>query len=313
MKKHVLPFAITLLCLLLSIPAAEAQDDGLVSLRIMSYNIRHGAGMDDVIDLDRQAAVINAALPDVVGLQEVDSCVKRSGYKPQAALLGEKTGMHATFGGAIPLTGGKYGVAILSKEPPLTVHHLPLPGTEKRTLLVCEFEEYVFACTHLDLDDECRLASLPIIQEEVAKWGDKPFFICGDWNDKPSSNFIKQVKKAGFFLLNNTNAYTFPANNPTSTIDYIASYGRIHKSIKRRTVINEPKASDHRPILVELTLESYTTGIQTPSACNEETGREDGGIYDLSGRKMAEGKWSGTRLRRGLYIDKNKRQLIAVR
>ena len=54
------------------------------------------------------------AAPDVVGLQEVDSCVKRSGYIPEAAVLGNKLGMYSTFGPAIPLTGGKYGVAILS-------------------------------------------------------------------------------------------------------------------------------------------------------------------------------------------------------
>lgn len=317
MKKHALPFTITLLCLLLCMQT-HAQDDNTISLRIMSYNIQHGAGMDDVIDLDRQAGVINNAMPDIVGLQEVDSCVKRSGYKPQAALLGNKTGMYATFGAAIPLTGGKYGVAILSKEPPLTVHHLPLPGKEKRTLLVCEFQEYVFACTHLDLDEECRLNSLPIIMEEAASWGDKPFFICGDWNDQPSSTLIKTMKKNNTFVFlngitNSSSNYTFPAKSPNRIIDYIASYGRVHKSTKKRTVINEPEASDHRPILVEITLDSYTTAIQAPSACNEETGWEGRGLYDISGRKIAEGKWPVARQRRGLYIDKGKRKVVAVR
>lgn len=306
MNKHCLHLAISLFCLLLSCQTVYSQDN-IISLRIMSYNIRHGAGMDDVIDLDRQANVINDAMPDVVGLQEVDSCVKRSGYKPQAALLGSKTGMYATFGGAIPLTGGKYGVAILSKEPPLTVHHLPLPGTEKRTLLVCEFQEYVFATTHLDLDEECRLNSLPIIIEEAASWGDKPFFICGDWNDQPSSTLIKTMRKNNTFvflngLTNTSNNYTFPARSPNRIIDYIASYGRVHKSIKKRTVINEPEASDHRPILVEITLDSYTTAIDSPLEESEEV------IYDLSGRMMPSGK-----LPRGLYIQKNRRHKLLVR
>lgn len=307
MNKHCLHLAITILCLLLSCQAAYSQDN-TISLRIMSYNIRHGAGMDDVIDLDRQAAIINAAMPDVVGLQEVDSCVKRSSYKPQAALLGSKTGMYATFGGAIPLTGGKYGVAILSKEPPLTVHHLPLPGTEKRTLLVCEFQEYVFATTHLDLDEECRLSSLPIILEEAASWGDKPFFICGDWNDQPSSTLIKTMRKNNTFVFlngitNSSSNYTFPAKSPNKIIDYIASYGRVHKSIKKRTVINEPEASDHRPILVEITLDSYTTGIHSPLGESEEEV-----IYDLGGRMMPSGKQP-----RGLYIQKKRQHKLLVK
>jgi len=307
MNKHCLHLAITILCLLLSCQAAYSQDN-TISLRIMSYNIRHGAGMDDVIDLDRQAAIINAAMPDVVGLQEVDSCVKRSSYKPQAALLGSKTGMYATFGGAIPLTGGKYGVAILSKEPPLTVHHLPLPGTEKRTLLVCEFQEYVFATTHLDLDEECRLSSLPIILEEAASWGDKPFFICGDWNDQPSSTLIKTMRKNNTFVFlngitNSSSNYTFPAKSPNKIIDYIASYGRVHKSIKKRTVINEPEASDHRPILVEITLDSYTTGIYSPLGESEEEV-----IYDLGGRMMPSGKQP-----QGLYIQKKRQHKLLVK
>ena len=299
MKNRSLLFLSVILGLLFHSLTACSQSDEM-SLRIMTYNIRHGAGMDDVIDLDRQAEVIKNALPDVVGLQEVDSCVKRSGYKPQAALLGSKTGMHATFGGAIPLTGGKYGVAILSKEAPLSYHNIPLPGTEKRTLLVCEFEEYVFACTHLDLDEECRLSSLPIILEEVARW-DKPFFICGDWNDTPTSTLITKMKRAGFRMLNyvsnSSTYYTFPAGTPNRIIDYIASFGKVYNSIKSRKVINEPVASDHRPVVVELTLDRYTTGVQSPSAGNESV--KNAAVYDLTGRRVGEALPKGVFIREG--------------
>ena len=119
-----------------------AQQDDVMSLRIMTYNIQHGAGMDDVIDLNRQAKVIGDATPDVVGLQEVDSCVKRSNRVHQVAVLAKSLGMYSTFGPAIPLTGGKYGVAILSKEKPLSYHNIPLPGIEKRTMLICKSQEY---------------------------------------------------------------------------------------------------------------------------------------------------------------------------
>ena len=265
--------------------------------------------MDDVIDLDRQAEVIRKANADVVGLQEVDSCVKRSGYIPEAAVLAEKLDMYSTFGGAIPLTGGKYGVAILSKEPPIAVHHMPLPGTEKRTLLVCEFEEYVFATTHLDLNKDSCDASLPIILEEAASWGDKPFFICGDWNSEPSSDFIKAMKNEGFIMLNyptspTSSYYTFPANSPKKIIDYIASYGKVVKSIRRRQVLNEPQASDHRPVLVEVRLNSYTTDIASPSADEEQNDE----YYDLTGKKMPIGK-----LPRGIYIQKNQRRTIVIK
>ena len=299
MMKH----GITLIALLLLSCLTICSQDNTMTLRLMTYNIRHGAGMDDVIDLDRQANVIRDAAPDVVGLQEVDSCVKRSGYIPEAAVLGSKLGMYSTFGPAIPLTGGKYGVAILSKERPLSVRNIPLPGTEKRTLLVCEFEEYVFATTHLDLTEENRLASLPIIIEEATRW-DKPFFICGDWNDTPSSTLIKTMKKSFFFINNtidNSANYTFPAGTPKSIIDYIASYGKGFTSIRSRKVINEPEASDHRPVIVEIKLERYSTGIQAP---DESTGlTKDEKIYDLSGKQIVK----RDRLPKGIYILKNKK------
>lgn len=276
------------------------QEDGTVSLRIMTYNIRHGAGMDDVLDLDRQARVIQDATPDVVGLQEVDSMVKRTGYINETGILAKSLGMYGTFGPAIPLTGGKYGVAILSKERPLSVRNIPLPGKEARTLLVCEFREYVFACTHLDLEEANRLTSVTIITEEAARW-DKPFFICGDWNDYPTSTLISKMKRS-FVLLNNiTNNpanYTFPAGKPTSIIDYIASYGRIARSVRNRKVINEPEASDHRPVTVDVKFDGYT-GIQAP--VSPVPSRYGGEAYDLSGRKLA------VPLPRGLHIISGKK------
>jgi len=304
MKRHTVFLLSTVLGLLLYGLTASSQDAGL-SLRMMTYNIQHGAGMDDVIDLDRQAAVIRDAMPDVVGLQEVDSCVKRSGYKPQAALLGSKTGMYATFGGAIPLTGGKYGVAILSKEKPLSHRNIPLPGNEKRTLLVCEFQEYVFACTHLALEEENRLASLPIILEEVARW-EKPFFICGDWNDIPTSTLISRMKTKGFRMLsyvsNNSIYFTYPAGTPKKLIDYIASYGKVYNSIVSRKVLNEPEASDHRPVLVEVNFDGYTVGIQSPSSDGKAT--QNGDVYDLTGRRVEDPS------RRGLFIQNGRKFVV---
>ena len=118
-KRHLL-FAFLTSFFLISSRMAYSQAE-VMEIRMLTYNIRHGAGMDDVVDLNRQAAVIQGTQPDVVGLQEVDSCVKRSGYIPEAKILGDALGMYSTFGAAIPLTGGKYGVAILSKERPLSI------------------------------------------------------------------------------------------------------------------------------------------------------------------------------------------------
>lgn len=294
-----------LFCGLLFCQSANAQDSPL-TMRILTYNIQHGAGMDDVVDLDRQAAVIANAAPDVVGLQEVDSCVKRSNRINEAGYLAQKLNMYSTFGPAIPLTGGKYGVAILSKEKPLSHRIIPLPGKEKRTLLVCEFQEYVFATTHLALEEDNRLTSLDIILEEASRW-DKPFFICGDWNDIPSSSLITRMKRSFRFLNSITNTstnYTFPAGTPNKIIDYIAFYGRAGTSVTKRQVINEPAASDHRPVLVEVSFDGATPILPIKSSefrvhssqFNEQCATLNGqcamineqkkGLYIINGKKV---------------------------
>jgi endonuclease/exonuclease/phosphatase family metal-dependent hydrolase len=48
------------------------------SFRIMTYNIRHGEGLDGKIDLLRIAEVIKREGADIVALQEVDKGVERT-------------------------------------------------------------------------------------------------------------------------------------------------------------------------------------------------------------------------------------------
>jgi len=48
------------------------------TIRIMTYNIHHGAGIDGKVDIDRIAKVIARENADIVALQEVDRGVERS-------------------------------------------------------------------------------------------------------------------------------------------------------------------------------------------------------------------------------------------
>ena len=67
--------------LISSLPAARisaAPPAPSQTLRVMTYNIHVGVGMDKKLDLPRVAGVINAQQPDLVGLQEVDRGVTRT-------------------------------------------------------------------------------------------------------------------------------------------------------------------------------------------------------------------------------------------
>ena len=219
-------------------------------LQVMSYNVRHCAGMDLVVDYDRTASVIVQQQPDVVALQELDSMTGRSGHRDQLDELASRTGYHPIFGAAIDFDGGQYGVGILSHEIPLSIRRIPLPGEEPRVLLVVELEDYVIACTHLDLEEAQRLASVPLIVEEAQQW-QKPFLLVGDWNDTPDSELL-EVMTQHFTVLSGDEA-TYPADEPTECIDYVAVFDGRAKAIESH-VIDEPAASDHRPLVVRVML-----------------------------------------------------------
>ena len=228
-----------------SVSYARSQND---TISVLSYNVQHCAGSDNSLNMARTAQVIKATRAEVVALQELDSVCTRSGQISQIHELAELTGMHGTFAKAIDYQGGAYGIGILSKEEPLSVKRVPLPGKEPRVLLICEFRDYVFACTHLDLRESNRLLSLPIILQEASA-ARKPFLIAGDWNDEPDSPFMQQLRSR-FLLLNSDYAPTFPADAPSICIDYVGCYlSATPIRPVSSTVLNEPVASDHRPLL----------------------------------------------------------------
>ena len=215
-------------------------------LQVMSYNVRHCAGMDMVVDYDRTAAVISQQQPDVVALQELDSMTGRSGNRDQLGELASRTGYHPVFGAAIEFDGGQYGVGILTREMPVSTKRIPLPGEEPRVLLVVELEDYVIACTHLDLDEAQRMASVPLIVEEAQRW-QKPFLLVGDWNDEPSSELLELMTQ--YFIVLSGEEATYPADEPAVCIDYVAVFNGRAEAIDSH-VIDEPEASDHRPLVV---------------------------------------------------------------
>ena len=239
--------------LLLSMLAMAASAHSQDYLKLMSYNIRNTKGMDNVRNVQRIANVINNEAPDVVAVQELDSMTTRSNQTYVLAEVAERTQMHASYAPAISFQGGKYGIGILSKEQPLSIRTFPLPGREEeRMLMIAEFKDYLFACTHLSLTEEDRLASLDIIKNS-ASTSNKPFFLAGDLNDTPDSKFIKSLQQ-DFQILTNTKKPTYPAPEPKETIDYIAAWKENTDNFANLStqVVEEPLASDHRPITVTL-------------------------------------------------------------
>ena len=91
-------------------------------LVLATFNIKHGAE-----GLDKIAAAISEISPDIIGLEEVDVRCGRSGNVDEPAELARLAGYpYYAFAKAIPLGGGEYGTALLSRYPIESFEVIPL-------------------------------------------------------------------------------------------------------------------------------------------------------------------------------------------
>ena len=227
-----------------------------VVIRILAYNVRHGAGMDDSVDLRRAAAVINEVRPDVVALQEIDSVTSRTGHVDQAARLGALTNMRAVFGGFMDYRGGQYGMAVLSRHPILssTNHRLP-DGQEPRTALAVTIQiegmptPLVVVGIHLYATEGERLAQARRLTE-IFQGEQRPVVLVGDFNSKPGTAVIERLAQYWSIPAKDSEPLTFPADAPDREIDYVMLRPATRFEVLEMRVIDEVLASDHRPVLL---------------------------------------------------------------
>jgi endonuclease/exonuclease/phosphatase family metal-dependent hydrolase len=233
-------------------------------LRVMTYNIHVGVGMDKKLDLQRIADVINGQHPDLVGLQEVDRGVKRTEGKDEIAELAKLTSMQFAYAHNLDYQGGQYGVAILSRFPITAIDHRKYENrreAERRGMIRTEVNVngriVNFVTTHLDYQyEDGRVFETEQLLKFLADVTG-PLIISGDFNDEPTGaahqlmtpNFddawLKaKTKEAGL---------SYPADKVAKRIDYV--FTRRSDRIKIRKTWTVPTlASDHIPVVVDLDL-----------------------------------------------------------
>jgi endonuclease/exonuclease/phosphatase family metal-dependent hydrolase len=233
-------------------------------LRVLTYNLHHGEGVDGRLDLERIAAVIRSANPDLVALQEIDRRATRTGSVDQAAEYIRLTQLQGWYGAAMPFQGGEYGQALLARWPLLEPRVVRLPGTtsrEPRIAVTAKVEVPGFGMlrwTGLHLDathaDNDRWDQAGALLKEFGHDG-LPTLLAGDFNATPDSRVMKRLLEPGAGWVDTAGAMaapTMPAEAPTSRIDYVlASPVGAWRTVESR-VLPEAVASDHRPLLAVL-------------------------------------------------------------
>ena len=158
--------------------------------------------------------------------------------------------------------GGRYGLAVLSRYPIEKITELKLPkGNEPRVALAAEIKlpngtRVMLVNVHFDWvrNDEFRYAQAT----SVKKFLDQltiPYILLGDFNDQPDSRTL-QLLKQGILQAEKpaTDRMTFSSTKPTMEIDFILAAPRSFWKFGEVSVIDEPLASDHRPVVAELSV-----------------------------------------------------------
>jgi len=237
-----------------------------VPIHAASYNIKHGVGMDGALDFARTTKAIRALDADLIGLQEVDLGAKRSKGRNEVNELAASLGMHPVFGAFMPYDGGHYGMAILSRFPVVDTKSVRLTdGNEPRIALAARVrlpngEEVYLVNVHFDWvrDDGFRFTQA----QEVARFLgtlDVPYILLGDFNDQPGSRTLELFEKTAVAMPKPAqDRFTFSAGAPSKEIDFIfhskSESGKPGWQSESIEVVDEPLASDHRPVRAKLKL-----------------------------------------------------------
>jgi endonuclease/exonuclease/phosphatase family metal-dependent hydrolase len=236
-------------------PSSAHKRPAEAAFRAVTYNVA-------ALSVDSAGVVktLQSLNPDVVCLQETDRLVGRSGNVDQPALLGAQLGMHHTFASTIPLEGGEYGLALLSRSPLLGVRRVALPqlGQEEPRILVLADttvagRTLTVACTHLAANwhaenpDAIRAAQAARVGDTLAALKG-PWLLLGDFNMDPPQvrpHLPRQATRPGNAL------QTYPAKEPKQAFDQ-AWLGPPGAFVIRKVHTLRSAASDHLPLVVDL-------------------------------------------------------------
>lgn len=195
--------------------------DADLTLRVASYNIKNGAGVNHEMSL--LADHFKDLDLDIVGLQEVDIGTSRAKKLDTLKLLAEAAGYpYYAFTKAINTGGGEYGTAILSRYP--IVHHESVlletaSGYEQRAyghaVIEINGANVHFFNTHLSYE-KTEIRTPQMAQLAAATASCRGYILTADFNTANLSEF----KVFGDAVITNEGKYaTYPSSS--SAIDNI--------------------------------------------------------------------------------------------
>jgi len=228
----------------------------MTRLRVATYNVHSGVGVDRRFRPERIVDVIGELGADVVALQEVLSPVR--GFDVHAHLR-EATGLYLVTMATMQLAGGTFGNAVLSRWPILELveHGLAVGSREPRGAIDAtigrDARELRVIATHLGLRASERSAQLSRLLDLVKAAPELPTVLAGDFN--MTRGRARELRAHAAHLGKHDALATFPSIAPVLPLDRIfALHGAsivdvaVHRSRRARV------ASDHLPLVATVEL-----------------------------------------------------------
>jgi len=229
---------------------------GRRTIRVMTWNIHGGVGMDGKFSLARISETIRRHEPDVAALQEVDSR-RTAGRRSAFEVLREAVGEHGIEAKSIVTADGDYGQMAVSRWPfgPTTVHDLTVGAFEPRRAIETEVHApagtFRLVAAHFGLSlSERRVQARRLV--EIARRHPMTTVMLGDFNDWFWPGSLRHAFKHE--LPARTPQASYPSWCPILRLDRIFCWPQ--DTLVRSFVDREARrASDHLPVIADIVID----------------------------------------------------------
>lgn len=223
-------------------------------VRVLTWNVHGGLGLDGVRDFSRIVDRIAAIDADIVALQEVEGR-NRGGRSLPMAIIRDRLGLEGITASTITAADGDYGQVLLSRWPLVdaVTHDLSIAGFEPRRAIAATActpaGEVRVIATHLGLRFGERSQQVRALC--AALDDERPTVLMGDFNDWLRYRSAQVLIEQAFAEF--TTLRTYPARVPLFALDRI--FCRPAGMLMRAEVFTSERLfSDHLPLSATLRL-----------------------------------------------------------
>jgi endonuclease/exonuclease/phosphatase family metal-dependent hydrolase len=249
-------------------PEGPSPKSSFSRLRLVTYNIHKGRGLDRRVRIERIARILREINADIIALQEVLSLGDRKCEDDQARFLAEELGFQYQIGENRKLGGGAYGNVTLSRFPILFSHNYDITqhGREERGCLRTDIKTAsgrILQIYNLHLGTaytERRYQAHRLVDHEILRGADKKEerIILGDFNEW-IAGLATRLFHSHFQCVHVLPVFgrsrSYPGILPFMHLDHIYYDGRLElEKVTMPRSLRTLIASDHLPVIADFQL-----------------------------------------------------------